>query len=389
MDESRLVGQVLPGEAGYRVCTRCIMDTTDPDIVFDAKGVCDNCRRFETQLKVRVVPEDRRQEVLDSVVRKIKRSGNGREYDCIVGVSGGTDSTYLVYMAKKIGLRPLAVHFDNGWDSETAVRNIERTLKKLDVDLFTYVVDWDEFRDLQLSFLKASTPDAEIPTDHGIIALLYRVAGQRGIRYILDGTNFAAEGLGPETSWAYGHLDWHYIKSVQKKFGSARLKSFPHLSVARLAYHVLVGRTVFVSVLNYLDFSRDKAIATLTNELGWEYYGGKHCESVYTRFFQSYILPRKFHIDKRKRHLSSLIMSTKEITRERALEEIARAPMPDDVVNRDRAFVLKKLGLRETDFEKLMNLPVKSFRDYANMHSMFRLRQKTLSVGRKIGFATR
>src|SRR3989338_3815557 len=216
----------------YRVCVRCIMDTSDPFIAFDASGVCNHCRHYDAIVKqfVRTGPGAERQ--LQHLVSTIQRDGKRKQYDCVIGVSGGVDSTYLAYTVKQLGLRPLAVHFDNGWDSELAVSNIEKTLKRLSIDLFTYVVDWEEFKDLQLSFLRASTPDSEVPTDHAIVALLHQLAAQHGVRYIIIGSNVATEGILPG-AWSHGHIDWRYIKQLEKRFGHVQLKTYPHYTLAR------------------------------------------------------------------------------------------------------------------------------------------------------------
>jgi hypothetical protein len=230
------------------------------------------------------------------------------------------------------------------------------------LDLHTHVLDWDEFRDLQVSFLRASTPDGEIPTDHAIIALLYREASRRGIRYIVDGRNLATEGILPP-AWSRGHGDWKYIRSVQARFGTRRLRHFPHYGLTELAFYSVMKRLRTVSILNYVPYVKADAMATISRELGWEYYGGKHYESVYTRFYQGYVLPEKFGIDKRKAHLSTLVCSG-QLTREQALQELKKAIYPAGLLDQDRRFVLKKLELSEIEFEKIMAAPVKTFWDY-------------------------
>ena len=314
---------------------------------------------------------------------KPARGGGGRDYDCIVGVSGGVDSTYTTYVASKLGLRPLAVHLDNGWNSEQAVRNIERTLAALKIDLYTQVLDWDEFRDLQVAFLRASTPDGEIPTDHAIAALLYRMAVRHGVRYIIDGRNLATEGILPP-SWSRGHGDWKYIRSVQSRFGTRRLRSFPHFGITGLGYYTLIRRLRTLSPLNYVPYVKADVMQVIRKELGWEYYGGKHYESVYTRFFQGYILPVKFGIDKRKAHLSTLICSG-QITREQALEELKAPIYPAGLLEQDKRFVLKKLELSEPDFAAIMGAPPRSFWDYPSYrrHSVFRS-QRMLAFYRRL-----
>ncbi|MDZ4787079.1 MAG: N-acetyl sugar amidotransferase [bacterium] len=367
-----------------KVCTRCVMDTTDPNITFE-DGVCHHCRDFERNKNSRIVLGAEGEARLQSIVQKIKEDGKGSEYDCILGISGGVDSAYVAYKAKQLGLRPLAVHFDNGWNSELAVSNIEATLNKLGIDLFTYVVDWNEFKNLQLSILKASTPDAEIPTDHAIYALLIQTAIKHGVKYILNGMNYSSEGI-VIPAWAYGHSDWRYIKDVQKKFGSVKLKTYPHYSLLYLFYAMIVRRVKFVSILNYIEYDKEKAIEELKSELNWRPYGGKHHESVYTRFFQSYILPRKFNIDKRKAHLSNLIHSQSgDMTRERALQELKKDPCDAGLLSQDLSFVVKKMDLTEVQFEEMMQAPLKCFRDYKTNYNLVRKLKKLQHFMRKVG----
>ncbi|MCU0337084.1 MAG: N-acetyl sugar amidotransferase [Sediminibacterium sp.] len=351
----------------YKICSRCIMDTSDPNIEFNDEGVCNHCLRYENELHRRVFIGDEASSKLKSLVDKIKNAGKGKEYDCIIGVSGGVDSTYVAYLTKQLGVRPLAVHFDNGWNSELAVSNIEKTLDHLGIDLYTYVIDWEEFKDLQLSFLKASTPDGEIPTDHAINALLFREADKRGIKYIINGMNFAAESISVP-GWAYGHSDWKYIKSVQKIFGSVKLKRYPKYTFFNLFWWNVVKQIKVISILNYVDYKKDAVMEILQSELGWVYYGGKHYESVYTRFFQGYILPKKFGIDKRKAHLSDLIKSG-QISRETALQEIEKPGYEEQLFRQDKDFVIKKFELNEASFDAIMSLSPKTFRDYPNNYA--------------------
>jgi N-acetyl sugar amidotransferase len=346
----------------HRRCTRCIMDTSDAEIQFDAAGICNHCRSYFARAEHELLPESERADALGAIVERIRRAGRGRDYHCVVGVSGGVDSTYTAYLASKLGLRPLAVHLDNGWNSEQAVRNIERALAALRIDLYTHVLDWEEFRDLQVAFLRASTPDGEIPTDHAIAALLYRTAAKQGVRYIIDGRNLTTEGILPP-SWSRGHADWKYIRSVQARFGTRPLRRFPHVGIGAFAYYTLVRRLKTVSPLNYVTYVKADVMQTIRKELGWEYYGGKHYESVYTRFFQGYILPVKFGIDKRKAHLSTLICSG-QITREQALDELTAPIYPAGLLEQDTRFVLKKLELSEAEFAAIMAAPPRTFWDY-------------------------
>jgi N-acetyl sugar amidotransferase len=371
-----------------RVCTRCILnDRADPHIRFDAQGVCNHCRRYDELVGSRVAKGEAGRTALSQLVERIKAAGKGREYDCIVGVSGGVDSTYVAYLVKKRGLRPLAVHLDNGWDSELAVKNIERVLRKLDIDLYTFVIDWDEFRDLQLSFLKSSTPDGEIPTDHAIFALLWREASRRGIRYIISGMNFATESMSiPD--WSYGHSDWRYIKDVHRRFGSRPLRTYPHFGFAYLLYVNLIRRIRTISILNYVDYDKEEAMRILRDELGWVYYGGKHYESIYTRFYQGFVLPKKFNVDKRYGHLSDLI-NAGQMTRDEALILIAQQPYAEEIQQQDRAYVSKKLGLSGPQFDEIMSAPVKTFRDYRNSYGLVQFLRRTVNRLRALGLYPR
>lgn len=364
----------------YQLCTRCIMDTSDPGIVFDEAGRCNHCRDYELVAQTQVLPPGLRQAALEQLVGDIKAAGHNRDYDCIIGVSGGVDSTYVAYLVKQLGLRPLAVHMDNGWDSELAVSNIEKVLKQLDIDLFTHVLDWEEFKDLQISFLKASVSDAEIPTDHAIHAVLYQQAARHNIKYILFGTNHVTEAILP-VSWTFGIQDWRYINGVHRQFGSKSLRTFPHLGYWILNYYYRqVKRIRQVSVLDYIDYNKLEAIRVLTDVLGWRPYGGKHYESIYTRFFQGYILPTKFGIDKRRAHLSTLIMSG-QITRDAALAEVRQPPYAGYMQEEDMDYVLKKLGFSEEEFRQIMALPIRIYHDYPNSLPLVKL-TRTLNLGR-------
>ena len=356
----------------YRICSRCIMDTSDPGIEFDGSGICNRCRMYEVTHAAQMPSQATRDLELSALVETIKRDGRSKDYDCVIGVSGGVDSTYAAYIVKKLGLRPLAVHMDNGWNSELAVSNIERCVKVLDIDLFTWVLDWDEFRDLQLAFLKASTPDSEIPTDHAILAVLMKKAAEFEVRYIVSGANIATEGLAVP-NWSYGHYDWKYISSVHRLFGSIPLKTFPHFGLFELAYNRYVRQQRNFYVLNYVDYHKQTAMELIQRELGWQPYSGKHHESVYTRFFQSYILPRKFGYDKRKVHLSTLIMSG-QLERQQAIREMELDVCSEALIRDDKIFVCKKLGITVELFDRLMAELPKQFWDYPSNEKLFAIR---------------
>ncbi len=352
----------------YQICTKTVMDTIgDNDIQFDENGVCNYYHEFVEKLKIRVPDAALAEKQMADMVAAIKKEGEGKQYDCIIGISGGVDSTYTAWLVKKLGLRPLAIHLDNGWNSELAVKNIENILNKLGIDLYTEVLDWEVFKDLQLSFLKASTPDGEIPTDHAILTILYKMAAKFNVKYIISGMNFRNEGMLPP-SWARGYLDWKYISSVQKKFGTQSLTSFPHMNVTSFLYFNLVKKIRSVSFINYIPFDKAEAMKIIQDELGWKYYGGKHYESIYTRFYQAYILPKKFNIDKRKAHLTCLIASTGEVTRNEALEILKQPTADPKLMEEDKEYVIKKFGITEKDFDDIMNASVKSILDYPNIH---------------------
>ena len=344
----------------YRMCIRCVMDTTDPDIVFDENGVCNHCHTYDRMVREYVVDGEEGLRHLEQTAQKIRKDGQGKKYDCVIGVSGGVDSTYVAYHVKKLGLRPLAVHLDNGWDSELAVKNIEETLKRLGIDLYTEVLDWEEFKDIQISFLKASTPDSEIPTDHAINALLGNLAQKIGVKYVIIGSNVRTEMHLPR-AWSQGHLDWKYIREIQKRFGTQPFRTFPHIGF--FTYYLRMLTQKRVEILNYLGYNKKEALRVLREELGWRYYGGKHYESIYTRFYQGYILPEKFGFDKRRSHLSSLVCSG-EVTREQALEELKVPTYAPSMQEEDREYVVKKLGLTDAEFAAIMSAPKKSYWDY-------------------------
>lgn len=344
------------------VCKRCVMDTTAPNIIFDGNGYCNYCTSYlNSENKIL-----KNQDLLDPIISRIKLEGGKKKYDCIIGVSGGVDSTYVAYCVKKMGLRPLAVHLDNGWDSELAVSNIEKTLNKLEIDLFTHVINWNEFKDLQLSFLKASIPGMEIPSDHAIFAILNKVALENGTRYIINGSNFKMEHI-MDPSWSefVGQMDWLLIKNIHKQFGTKPLKTFPRMSRWNIYYSRAIKKHTVINILDYIDFSKEKAMKIIQDDLGWVYYGGKHYESIYTRFTQAYIQPKKFNIDKRKAHFSNLICMN-EMTREEAILKLKENAYPsEEMMKDDLDYFKKKLNFSDEAFEKMMKSPTKTYKAYA------------------------
>ncbi|MBE0651164.1 MAG: N-acetyl sugar amidotransferase [Bacteroidales bacterium] len=346
----------------YQICEKCAMDTTDPEIVFDENGICNYCKSYPERMQMFGSTADEKSIYLREMIEFCKEKGKGKNHDCIIGVSGGVDSTYVAYKIKEFGLRPLAIHLDNGWDAELAVSNIRNVLKKLDIDLYTYVLDWEEFRSLQLAFLKASTPDSEIPTDHAIVALLKSFAVKEKIPLIW-GVNFSSEAILPRV-WSQGHMDWGYIKKINSLFGEKKLKDFPHYSVFKRIYWNRIKRIKIFSLLDYIDYDKEKAKKFLIEELGWRDYGGKHHESIYTKFFQAYILPTKFGFDKRRAHLSSLILAG-QMTREEALIEIKKPLYDEKELQEHLIYVPKKLGLTREKFEEILNASPRRYEDFS------------------------
>lgn len=351
-------------ERTYQRCNRCIMDTTDPEITFDEQGNCNHCNEFFRLAPNYLYNGKESDEALKRLVAKIKEDGKKSDYDCMVGVSGGVDSSYVAYLSKQLGLRVLAFHFDNGWNSELAVKNIENIVKKLGFDYQTWVVDWEEFRDLQISFLKASVANAETPSDHAFLAATYHLCAKYNIKYFFSGSNFATEGILPQ-SWGYNAKDVKQLKGIHKLFGKIPFKTYPLLGFYKEFYYTYVKKIKMIRLLNYVPYVKEDAMKVIQDDLGWVYYGGKHYESVFTRFFQAYYLPEKFGFDKRLAHLSTLICSG-QITRDEALEEIKKDAYPPDLLDSDKAYVMKKLGMTEKEFEAILNAPPKKYSDYPN-----------------------
>lgn len=328
------------------------MDTSDPDIRFE-NGVCNHCREAEVQLaRIGFSPEESERK-LRQLADRIRADASACSYDAVVGMSGGVDSSYVAWLAHKLGLRILAVHFDNGWNAEVATANIHAVIQACGYNLETYVIDWPEFRDLQRAFIQASVVDIEMITDHAIMATMFDLAKRHNVPYVISGTNIATE-FGMPRAWVWNKQDWTNIKAIHKQFGSRKLSSFPHIGLLKTVWRRYLTSSVrFVEILDLANFRKDTAMATLTQNTNWRYYGGKHYESTFTKFYQAYILPTKFDIDKRKVHLSALIRN-KEITREEALGELEKPLYDSEQLCRDKAFVLKKLAFSEDEFEEIM-----------------------------------
>ena len=350
--------------AGPALCARCLYDSSTPGVSFDENGICNYCRLHD-EMERQYPTGPAGDEILEQIVSEMKAAGRGKSYDCVVGVSGGCDSSFLVYKLVDWGLRPLAVHFDNTWNSPIATSNIFNVLEALDVDLHTLVVDNHEYDDLYRAFMLAGVRDIEAPTDIGLMATLYRAAEQHGVRYIVEGHSFRTEGISP-LGWLY--MDGKYIESVHKQFGTVPLDTFPNMPLASFLKWAAWKNIRRIRPLYYVDYDKEKTKTFLSQELGWEWYGGHHLENRFTAFYHSYFLPRRFDIDGRKLGYSALIRSG-QMSREEGLELIATPPQVDSEVVR---LVMKRLNFSEEEFEHVMNLPRKTYLEYKTYKQTFR-----------------
>ncbi|MCS7305980.1 MAG: N-acetyl sugar amidotransferase [Thermoguttaceae bacterium] len=360
------------------ICIRCVMDTTAPEIRFDAAGICSFCHFFDQQVQpildracsAQATP------LLHQLVEAIRRSGQGKPYDCLLGLSGGTDSSYLAYLARELGLRPLLVHVDTGWNTPESEANVKNLAHSLGFDLQIIPVDWEEMCDLQIAFYKASVKNCEIPQDHGYLAALYRKAEEIGVHYILSGGNLATESILPR-SWGFNTADLRHLKAIHRRFGKRPLRNFPTLGFwKRYVYYPFIRKIREVRLLNFVPYSRTEAKRLLQEKVGWQDYGAKHYESVLTRFFQGYYLPTKFGIDKRKAHFSSLILAG-QMSRQEALEELKKPPYPSpQLLQQDKAYIAQKLGLALEEWEAILAQPPREHKDFPNSEWLFQLKEK-------------
>ena len=371
------------GMTDYQICTRCVMDTTAKDIVFDENGMCNYCTAFLKSMEEAKAETADIQLSREKLISAIKAHGKGKEYDCIVGVSGGVDSSYALYLAVKSGLRPLAVHLDNGWNSELASHNIANIVDSLGVDLYTHVIDWEENRDLQLSFFKANVIDIELLMDNAMLALNYQQAAKYGIRYILFGYNRATEGMSIPPQWNHYKRDAYNIQQIHKRFGSVSIKTHPLFSTVDYMLYTYIHRIKGIAFLNYFPYNKSEALKLLQEEFGYKPYPYKHYESVFTRFYQGYILPRKFGYDKRRVHLSTLIISG-QMTREEAIKLLEGSPYPDPrQEEQDRIFVMKKLGFSEESFNHYMSAPEVPHQMYGSEKWLWNLLSSVAKIVRR------
>ena len=370
----------------YQRCTRCVMDTSDSKITFDENGVCDHCRNFDTRIKPNWKPQENRFDELEEIAKQIRKEGEGKDYDCIIGLSGGADSCYLAYIAKEVmHLRPLIFVVDTGWNLNVAVENIERIVKGLDLDMYTEVINWREMADLQLSFFKASISSQDFPQDHAIFSALYNYAVKHGIKYVLTGSNSATEFIRPPMEWIYMN-DLTMAMDIHKKFGTRPLKTYPtcHLLKYKLYYEKFLGMKR-IYPLDYVVYNKAEAMELLHEKFGYESYANKHFENVFTRFFEGYYMPHKFGYDTRKNVLSNMIHAG-TITREEALKVLEQPPYDEEQGKLDLEYIAKKLGVTTMEFEEIIARPNKTPEDYKNQMWLMKL---SVWISRKLGIENR
>lgn len=351
----------------YQICTNCIMDTSDSKITFDERGSCDYCQNFYSSILPNWHPNDKGAEMIRPLIEKIKREGQGKEHDCVIGISGGLDSSYVAHVAvKRFGLRPLMFHCDTGWNSDLGVSNIQKIIEGLGLDLVTEVVNWEEMKDLQVAFFKAQVPFVDTPQDLALFSAMYNFAANNGFKYVITGGNISTECVRESLEWTYFSTDMRHVKDVHRKFGSRPLTTFPTCDILkyRIYYRWVKGIQV-VKLLDVVPYIKMEAINELKQLYGWQPYPQKHYESRFTRFFESYWAPAKFGFDKRRAYLSSEIL-TKQLTREDALQRVSKPELDDEAMTREFEYVAKKLGLTVAEFREIFNGENKTFQDYKN-----------------------
>lgn len=373
------MSRASPQDRSYQICANCIMDTSDSNITFDARGWCDYCTNYHDNIRPNWHPDERGRRELQPGLDAIRRHGKGRDHDCLIGISGGVDSSYVVHLAKQeFGLRPLLFHVDAGWNSQEAVNNVERLVDELGVDLHTEVVNWLEMQDLQLAFFRAQVPHIDTPQDHAFFAGLYNFAAKHGFKYILTGANYSTECVREPLEWHYHASDLRQLRDIHRRFGTRPLSTFPTADIFtfKLYYRYVKGVRV-VKPLNHVPYIKEDAMQLLVDRYGWQRYAHKHYESRFTRFYEGYWLPTKFGYDKRRAHFSSLIL-TGQLTRDEALAKISQPAYDPETVAQDFEYVATKLDLSVDELRAIMNGPNKTYRDYKNSMGLIDLGTKAL-----------
>lgn len=366
-------------------CSNCILDDEGcTSITFNKDGVCNYCTDYENNYNSELVKQKFSKENLLIIIESIKQYGKGKKYDCLLGVSGGVDSSYLAILCKEYGLRPLIIHLDNGWNSELSVINIQNLLTKLQFDYKTHIIDWEEFKHMQKAYIRAGVIDIEALTDHTILATMLKMAREHDIKCVLSGFNYATEAIMPK-GWTWKKEDWVNIKDICEKNGFSGFKTYPHLTFYKKLFYNFMLKLEVVKLLNFVDYNKSEAKKKLIEQYDWKDYGGKHFESVFTRFYQSYILPRKFGVDKRKAHLSNLILS-KQMTRQQALEEMKNPICEEKLLSEDKAYVLKKLGFTENEFNTIMHFKPSPHTHYKTESTYWNNYFKLVKLIKKVTF---
>ncbi|MGE4239649.1 N-acetyl sugar amidotransferase [Ramlibacter sp.] len=351
----------------YQICTNCIMDTSDSTITFDERGWCEYCQNFHTNIKPNWHPDERGIQEITPLIEKIKQEGKGRAHDCIIGISGGMDSSYVTHVAvKKFGLRPLMFHCDAGWNSDLGVSNIQKLIDALNLDLVTEVINWEEMKDLQRAFFRSQVPFQDQPQDLALFSALYAFAAKEGFKYVITGGNNSTECVRECLEWTYFSTDTRYVKDIHRRFGERPLKTFPMCDILKYkTYYRWVKGMKVVKLLDFYPYNKKRAIQELIDNYGWRPYPMKHYESRFTRFYESFWTPRKFGYDKRRAYFSSEIL-TGQMTREEALERISRPELDEQTMRQEFEYVATKLDWTVEEFEAIFNGPNKRFSDYAN-----------------------
>ncbi|MBU3604112.1 N-acetyl sugar amidotransferase [Polynucleobacter sp. AP-Kaivos-20-H2] len=365
----------------YQICTCCVMDTSDAMIVFDEKGVCDHCNAYFEHTLPNWPVNHGGEAQLEKIAERIRNEGKGKDFDCIIGMSGGIDSSYLTYIAKEnLGLRPLVFHVDAGWNSQEAVNNIEKLVDGLGLDLYTEVIDWNEMRDLQLAYFKAGVPNIDTPQDHAFFATMYQFAQKYQVKNILTGANLSTECVRNPVEWMYYQSDSVQLRDIHQQFGSRPLKNYPRTSILwHKVYLPYIQGIKVIRPLNYIPYVKQDAIKLLVERFGWQPYPRKHFESRFTRFYESYWLFKRFGYDVRRVQFSSLIL-TGQMSREEALEELKKSPYDEQTIAQDIEFVANKLAISVPELESYLEAPRRSYQDYKSQKWVYDLGAKAMKL---------
>ena len=365
----------------YQICSNCVMDTSDSKIVFDDNGVCDHCNTYYDDILPKWHTDEKGDKALRTIIGKIKTEGKGKDFDCLMGMSGGIDSSYLLYiMVKKYDLRPLVFHVDAGWNSQIAVNNIERLVDGLGLDLYTEVINWQEMKDLQLAFFKSGVSHIDTPQDHSFFATMYKFASKHNIKHILTGGNYSTECVRNPLEWMYYQSDSIQLRDIYKKHGTGKLKDYP---ITNILWHKIylpyVKKIKLIRPLDFFPYDKDLAMQELVDKFGYQKYPQKHFESRFTRFYESFWLPKKFGFDTRKVQYSSLIL-TNQMTREDALEKLKYPAYDPETIHQDFEYIATKLEISKEELQSYMDAPNKTYKDYKSQENIYNIGAKVMRL---------